>query len=84
MTDTQFAELRRLQQLETNVTELTKNLRSGACRDCSATIFWLEHRTGTRTPYNADLSNHVKTCVKGEQYRRDQFNNRAKPEALPA
>lgn len=75
MTDMQFAELQRLQQLEANVKDLQKNLRSGTCRDCGRPVFWIEHRTGTRTPYNPDLTNHVKTCVKGEQYSRDHFNS---------
>lgn len=75
MTDLQFQEVQRLQQLEANVRDLQKNLRTGSCRDCGKQIFWLEHRSGTRAPYDPDFRNHIKTCVKGEQYARDQFNS---------
>jgi hypothetical protein len=76
MTDAQFTEFRQLQVLEGNLKDFLKHMRSGACDKCGAPIFWLMHtRTQKMVPYNADVTNHVKTCVKGEQYARDKFNS---------
>lgn len=87
MTDHQFGEYERLsaQEAAANIAEFFKHMGvpPAKCKDCDAPVFWVRHKTGAKAPYDAGtLKNHLKTCVKGEQYARDQFNNRHREVAI--
>jgi len=44
----------------------------GFCPRCKAQVFFIEHRTGRKTPYDKDGTNHLATCQQVEQIRRNK------------
>lgn len=44
----------------------------GHCRGCQAEIFWIRHKTGRISPYNANGESHFATCVDAERFRKSQ------------
>ena len=44
------------------------------CRGCAAPIYWITHRNGKKTPYDAEGEtagvNHFVTCPRREQFKR--------------
>lgn len=42
----------------------------GTCKGCPATIYWVRHKNGVRTPYDADGTNHFVTCPSRDRFKR--------------
>ena len=49
---------------------LLKNVGDpGTCRGCGASIFWVTHRNGKKTPYTPAGLNHFLDCEKGKDFK---------------
>ncbi len=57
--------------LQANITALLKNIGDpGQCRGCQAPIWWVTHRNGRKTPYDADGTNHFITCPAAKDFKK--------------
>ena len=58
-------------RLRTNIQRLLGNVAEGNfCKGCHAQIYWLKHKNGVKTPYDADGTNHFITCPKRAEFKR--------------
>lgn len=49
---------------------------SRLCKGCDRTIFWIRHKNGKPTPYDADGTNHFATCPVAYRFKRPTEANR--------
>jgi hypothetical protein len=71
--DDTAADLQRLRMIASAARLLVSNVGDRAiCSSpaCSAEIWWIIHRNGKRTPYNADATNHFLTCPAAKEFKR--------------
>jgi hypothetical protein len=55
---------------EKAMADLLKNIGDrGVCRGCAASIFWVTHRNGKKTPYDPSGLNHFISCVKAKDFK---------------
>lgn len=52
------------------ITELVRHAGDAAwCSGCRSPIYWIEHRSGNRAPYDPDGVNHFVTCPEAAKFK---------------
>lgn len=57
--------------IDFNISKLLEAIAGvpGSCRGCREPVFWVTHKNGKKTPYNARGFNHFIDCTARDQFK---------------